>query len=97
MLIDDMWVLRDLSTDPISSIKSKQQEIFTDIKSLTKSNHRDRLVISDYGRIITFSVINDGRYQNINSFIFPEKLKGDVFITLDTDKPNAFKDITSNF
>lgn len=95
--MNDVWVIRDLTTDPISLVQSNTQEIYTDIKTLTSDNHRDRLVISDEGRIMTFSVLNEGNYEHVNSFIFPEKIKGDTYVTLETDKPNAFNDITSNF
>ena len=92
-----MWVLRDLHINPISRVKSSNETIYSDDKILSQNQHRDRIVISDSGRILSFSVKHNQEYELLNSFIFPEKLNGEVFVTLEIDNADAIKDITANF
>ena len=97
VLLSDMWVLRDLYNNPISRVTSSNETIYSDDKILSQNQHRDRIVISDSGRILSFSVKHKQEYELLNSFIFPEKLNGDIFVTLEIDNADAIKDITANF
>jgi hypothetical protein len=66
---------------------------------MAKNEHRARFVITDNGRIITYAVYNTDKKQfdNIKSFIYPNKIKGEVYLSLNLKQNDYIKDITTNF
>lgn len=83
------------SSDGISFTKEYQS-----IEDILTSSYRARFVISNNGRMISFSVFNKEKlvWENVKSIICNiPKLNGEYHLVFSVDKPTNIRNITANF
>ena len=73
---------------------------YQNVKDVITSPYRARFVISNNGRMISFSIFNKEKliWENVKSIICDiPKLNGEYRLVFSTDKPSSISNITANF